>query len=51
MKHLGKTCLYKLCNLCIALSILFHWKQASYILFGELPYPSDKPIQKPSDFQ
>ena len=41
MKHLGKVCLYKICNLCIAFSVFFYWRHVSYVLFGELPYPTE----------
>lgn len=39
MKHINKSWLYKVCNLCIAFAGIMHWTKMSLWLFGEQPYP------------
>lgn len=41
LKQLGKSSLFKACNLCIALGFILRIAHVSYIFFGELPYPED----------
>jgi len=41
MKHLSRSCLFTVCNLCIAFASFLHWGHVSYVLFGELPYPTE----------
>lgn len=42
MKHLTKSWIFKVCNLCIAFAGFLHITKMSIFLFGEQPYPEEE---------